>query len=125
MATFPGIPQVAVFDTAFFLDLPAAAATYAIDRTVAAEHQIRRYGFHGTSHQYVSQVVPRVLGRELADLNQIVLHLGQRGVGVGGARWGGGGDVDGADPARGPGDGHPQRRRRSRRGVPPACATPG
>ena len=55
MATFPGIPQVAVFDTAFFLDLPAAAATYAIDRTVAADNQIRRYGFHGTSHQYVSQ----------------------------------------------------------------------
>ena len=56
-AAFPGIPQVAVFDTAFFRDLPAAAATYAIDRTVAAEHQIRRYGFHGTSHQYVSRLV--------------------------------------------------------------------
>ncbi|HEY5114465.1 MAG TPA: acetate/propionate family kinase, partial [Nakamurella sp.] len=73
---FPGIPQVAVFDTAFFRDLPAAAATYAIDRTVAAENQIRRYGFHGTSHQYVSQVVPTVLGRNPADLKQIVLHLG-------------------------------------------------
>ena len=55
MTAFPGIPQVAVFDTAFFRDLPAAAATYAIDREVAKEHQIRRYGFHGTSHQYVSQ----------------------------------------------------------------------
>ena len=73
---FPGIPQVAVFDTAFFRDLPAAAATYAIDRRVAAENQIRRYGFHGTSHQYVSQLVPTVLGRDPADLKQIVLHLG-------------------------------------------------
>jgi acetate kinase len=73
---FPGIPQVAVFDTAFFRDLPAAAATYAIDRRVAAENQIRRYGFHGTSHQYVSQLVATVLGRNPADLKQIVLHLG-------------------------------------------------
>ncbi len=73
---FPGIPQVAVFDTAFFRDLPAAAATYAIDRTVAAENQIRRYGFHGTSHQYVSHLVPTVLGLDLAELKQIVLHLG-------------------------------------------------
>jgi len=73
---FPGIPQVAVFDTAFFRDLPAAAATYAIDRTVAAENQIRRYGFHGTSHQYVSHLVPTVLGYNPADLKQIVLHLG-------------------------------------------------
>ena len=76
MATFPGIPQVAVFDTAFFKDLPAAAATYAIDRTVAADNQIRRYGFHGTSHHYVSRLVPQVLGRDIAELNQIVLHLG-------------------------------------------------
>ncbi|MET0863925.1 MAG: acetate kinase [Nakamurella sp.] len=76
MTAFPGIPQVAVFDTAFFRDLPPAAATYAIDRAVAREHQIRRYGFHGTSHQYVSQLIPEVLGRELADLKTIVLHLG-------------------------------------------------
>ena len=76
MVAFPGIPQVAVFDTAFFRDLPAAAATYAIDRTVAAEQQIRRYGFHGTSHQYVSHLVPAVLGRDVADLKTIVLHLG-------------------------------------------------
>jgi acetate kinase len=76
MAAFPGIPQVAVFDTAFFRDLPAAAATYAIDREVAAQQQIRRYGFHGTSHQYVSQLIPQVLGREPAGLKIIVLHLG-------------------------------------------------
>jgi acetate kinase len=76
MTAFPGIPQVAVFDTAFFRDLPAAAATYAIDRAVAKAQQIRRYGFHGTSHQFVSGLVPGLLGRESAGLKQIVLHLG-------------------------------------------------
>lgn len=70
----PDVPHVAVFDTAFFHALPAAAATYAIDRDVAKVHGIRRYGFHGTSHEYVSQQVTRFLGRE--GLNQIVLHLG-------------------------------------------------
>jgi acetate kinase len=72
----PGVPHVAVFDTAFFHHLPAAAATYAIDRGVAQKWQIRRYGFHGTSHQYVSEHAAAFLGRPLADLNQIVLHLG-------------------------------------------------
>ncbi|WP_032401753.1 acetate kinase [Rhodococcoides fascians] len=72
----PDVPHVAVFDTAFFHSLPDAAATYAIDASVAAEHDIRRYGFHGTSHHYVSDQVAQFLGRDLADLNQIVLHLG-------------------------------------------------
>ncbi len=72
----PDIPHVGVFDTAFFHALPAAAATYAIDRDVARAHGIRRYGFHGTSHQYVSERAARFLGRELSELNQIVLHLG-------------------------------------------------
>lgn len=73
-AQLPDVPHVAVFDTAFFHSLPAAASTYAIDRDVAKAHDIRRYGFHGTSHEYVSQQVAEFLGRE--DLNQIVLHLG-------------------------------------------------
>jgi acetate kinase len=72
----PAVPHVAVFDTAFFHDLPEAATTYAIDREVAAAHGIRRYGFHGTSHRYVSEQVAGVLGRPLGDLRQIVLHLG-------------------------------------------------
>ncbi|KQS99914.1 acetate kinase [Cellulomonas sp. Leaf395] len=72
----PDVPHVVVFDTAFFRTLPEAAATYAIDREVAREHGVRRYGFHGTSHQYVSGKVARVLGRRPEDLNQIVLHLG-------------------------------------------------
>ncbi len=72
----PVLPHVAVFDTAFFHDLPAASATYAIDRQVAEQWQIRRYGFHGTSHQYVSEQVAKFLDVPLASLNQIVLHLG-------------------------------------------------
>ncbi len=50
----PDVPHVGVFDTAFFHSLPAAAATYAIDRDIARENGVRRYGFHGTSHEYVS-----------------------------------------------------------------------
>jgi acetate kinase len=72
----PDIPHVAVFDTAFFHDLPAAAATYAIDRTLAEKWHIRRYGFHGTSHRYVSEQAAAFLDRPLSELNQIVLHLG-------------------------------------------------
>ena len=72
----PDLPHVAVFDTAFFHDLPAAAATYAIDRDVAEQWHIRRYGFHGTSHQYVSEQAAEFLGVPPASLNQIVLHLG-------------------------------------------------
>ena len=72
----PDVPHIAVFDTAFFHDLPAAAATYAIDRELAEKWRIRRYGFHGTSHQYVSEQAAAFLGRPLGKLNQIVLHLG-------------------------------------------------
>ncbi|MGA5543895.1 acetate kinase [Mycobacterium sp. NPDC051198] len=72
----PDLPHVAVFDTAFFHNLPAAAATYAIDREVAERWDIRRYGFHGTSHQYVSQQAAAFLDRPYESLNQIVLHLG-------------------------------------------------
>jgi acetate kinase len=72
----PDVPHVAVFDTAFFHDLPAAAATYAIDRELAEKWRIRRYGFHGTSHRYVSEQAAAFLGRPWDELNQIVLHLG-------------------------------------------------
>jgi acetate kinase len=73
---FADVPHVAVFDTAFFSTLPAAARTYAIPRELAEQHRIRRYGFHGTSHQYVSQSAAAFLGKDLTSLNQIVLHLG-------------------------------------------------
>ncbi len=72
----PGVPHVAVFDTAFFHDLPPAAATYAIDRELAERWQIRRYGFHGTSHHYVSEQAAAFMGRPPESVNQIVLHLG-------------------------------------------------
>jgi acetate kinase len=72
----PDVPHVAVFDTAFFHHLPAAAATYAIDRELAEKWHIRRYGFHGTSHRYVSEQAAEFLGKPWRSLNQIVLHLG-------------------------------------------------
>ena len=72
----PDLPHVAVFDTAFFHDLPAASATYAIDRDIARKWGIRRYGFHGTSHEFVSRQAAEFLGVATESLNQIVLHLG-------------------------------------------------
>lgn len=73
---FPDTPHVAVFDTSFHQSLPAAAYTYAIDRSVAEEYKIRRYGFHGTSHKFVSERAAEVIGKPLAEANIIVLHLG-------------------------------------------------
>lgn len=72
----PDIAHIAVFDTGFFHDLPPAAATYAIGRDLARRYQIRRYGFHGTSHRYVSEQAAAFLERPVGDLKQIVLHLG-------------------------------------------------
>jgi acetate kinase len=76
MALRPDLPQVAVFDTAFHTTMPESAARYAIDVKTADDHRIRRYGFHGTSHAYVSRATARLLGREPEDVNVIVLHLG-------------------------------------------------
>lgn len=75
-SAFVDVPHVAVFDTAFHQTLSPAAYTYAIDRDLAAKHRIRRYGFHGTSHKFVSEEAARFLGRPLADLRQIIFHLG-------------------------------------------------
>ncbi len=75
-AVLPDIPHVAVFDTAFHRTIPAAAATYAIDADLAARYHVRRYGFHGTSHQYVSRAAAAFLGIPLAESKIIVLHLG-------------------------------------------------
>ena len=72
----PDIPHVAVFDTGFFADMPPAAALYAINAKVAGENGVRRYGFHGTSHEFISQQVPALLGKDPKSVNQIVLHLG-------------------------------------------------
>jgi len=72
----PGVPQVAVFDTAFHQSMPPEAYTYAIDRALAEKHSVRRYGFHGTSHKYVSERAAAFLGRPVESLKIIVLHLG-------------------------------------------------
>jgi acetate kinase len=72
----PDLPQVAVFDTAFHSAMPEHAARYAIDVETADAHRVRRYGFHGTSHAYVSRKTAELLGKELEELNLIVLHLG-------------------------------------------------
>ena len=72
----PNIPHVAVFDTGFFRNLPPAAALYAINAEVAESNLIRRYGFHGTSHEFVSSQVPALIGRDPHHTRQIVLHLG-------------------------------------------------
>jgi acetate kinase len=68
----PELPHVAVFDTAFHATLPPRAHTYAVPRAWG----VRRYGFHGTSHAYVAREAARVLGRPAAEVNVIVLHLG-------------------------------------------------
>lgn len=73
---FPDIPQVAVFDTAFHHTIPDVAHTYAVPRSWREEHHIRRYGFHGTSHAYVSREAARLLDRPVESTNLIVLHLG-------------------------------------------------
>ncbi len=70
----PDVPHVAVFDTAFFQQLPDRSALYALETETAKKYSVRRYGAHGTSHQFVSQEISTMLGRD--DLKQIVLHLG-------------------------------------------------
>ena len=75
-ATWPSLPQVAVFDTAFHRTLPPAAYRYAVPTAWYEDHGVRRYGFHGTSHDYVSARAADVLGRPRDDLDLIVAHLG-------------------------------------------------
>jgi acetate kinase len=76
MASFPDTPQVAVFDTAFHQTMPARAWRYALPAELAEGLRIRRYGFHGTSHAYVSRKAAEHLGRRPAELNLVTLHLG-------------------------------------------------
>ncbi|MFZ8474663.1 acetate kinase, partial [Staphylococcus aureus] len=73
-AVFPGIPNVAVFDTAFHRTLPPAATVYALPPELVRQHRIRRYGFHGISYQYVSTRAAELLGRPLSELRLIVFH---------------------------------------------------
>ncbi|WP_283137169.1 acetate/propionate family kinase [Rhizohabitans arisaemae] len=73
---FPGVPQVAVFDTAFHQNMPPAAYTYAVPPDWITEHGVRRYGFHGTSYAYVSRRAAHLLGRPPESTRLIVFHLG-------------------------------------------------
>lgn len=73
---FPDVPQVAIFDTAFHQTMPGAAATYAVPKAWREEHRVRRYGFHGTSHAYVSRRVAELMGRPVEELATVVLHIG-------------------------------------------------
>ncbi|MFA7249816.1 MAG: acetate kinase [Dehalococcoidia bacterium] len=72
----PGVPQVAVFDTAFHQTMPPRAFTYALPGRYRSDHHVRRYGFHGTSYRYVCGRTAAILARPLADLRVIACHLG-------------------------------------------------
>lgn len=75
----PGVPQVAVFDTAFHQTMPEKAYLYAIPYELYEKHKIRKYGFHGTSHKYVSERAVSMLGKNAEDLKVITCHLGNGG----------------------------------------------
>ena len=72
----PNTPMVAVFDTAFHGTMPEDAYLYALPYELYEKHGIRKYGFHGTSHKYVSQTCAEVMGRDIKDLKIITCHLG-------------------------------------------------
>lgn len=72
----PGVPQVAVFDTAFHQTMPEKAFRYALPNKYYTEDKVRKYGFHGTSHKYVSQKAAEMLGKPLSELKIITCHLG-------------------------------------------------
>ena len=72
----PGVPMVAVFDTAFHQTMPPVAYTYALPYEYYEKDKVRRYGFHGTSHRYVSLRAAEILGRDPAELKVVSCHLG-------------------------------------------------
>jgi acetate kinase len=78
----PGVPQYAVFDTAFHAAMSPAAREYAIPRELAREHSLRKYGFHGLSYQYVSARAAELLGKPLDRVKLIMCHLGTGGSSV-------------------------------------------
>ncbi|KAI1492327.1 acetate and butyrate kinase-like protein [Biscogniauxia mediterranea] len=76
VAELPGAANVACFDSQFHASIPEHIYTYPIDPVVARKNQLRKYGFHGISYQFITRAVARFLGRAPADLNLIALHLG-------------------------------------------------
>ena len=75
-AAHPGLPQVAVFDTAFHQTMPPRAFRYAVPEEWYTRYGVRRYGFHGTSYRFVSERAAALLGRPLAELRLVIAHLG-------------------------------------------------
>lgn len=75
-AHMPGVPMVAVFDTAFHQTMPDKAYTYAIPYEYYEKYKIRRYGFHGTSHSFVSKRLAELVGKDIKDTKMIICHLG-------------------------------------------------
>ena len=75
-SVFPDLVHIAVFDTAFHQTLPKRSQVYAIDKKIAEKHEIRRYGFHGTSHEYVAKKTADFLKQDFRDLRIITCHLG-------------------------------------------------
>ncbi|MCV9899698.1 acetate kinase [Exiguobacterium sp. N5] len=75
-AILPNVPQIAVFDTAFHQSMPEENFLYSLPYEYYTEHGVRKYGFHGTSHKYVTQRAAELLGRPLEDLRLISCHLG-------------------------------------------------
>ena len=75
-AVRPGLPQVAVFDTAFHQTMPPRSFRYAVPEEWYTRYLVRRYGFHGTSHRFVSERAAVLLGRPLAELRLVTAHLG-------------------------------------------------
>lgn len=75
-ALMPGVPQVAVFDTAFHQTMPEKAYLYGLPYEYYEKYKVRRYGFHGTSHSFVSGRTAEILGKDIKDLKIIVAHLG-------------------------------------------------
>ncbi len=73
---FPDVPQVAVFDTAFHQTLPRRSYLYALPCELYEKFRVRKYGFHGTSHRYVSEKAAAILGKKPAEVNLITCHLG-------------------------------------------------
>ncbi|EFJ50488.1 acetate kinase [Volvox carteri f. nagariensis] len=73
---FSGVPQVAVFDTAFHATMPPHAYMYGIPYDLYDKHHIRRYGFHGTSHKYLVEQAAAMLGKDVSETNVITCHLG-------------------------------------------------
>lgn len=76
---YPDLLQIAVFDTAYHRTIPDYAATYALDRSVSEELGIRKYGFHGTSHQFVVEEAAGMLGKDVKHFNAVSCHLGSGG----------------------------------------------